>query len=344
MAEYSSPLSLPYPKLHKASKQAYLRWDGEYVYFGKYGTAAADNKYQEWKNRILHGATAASSTYMLIDLINEYATTHAAKVHHEKIKALKELGPLIALRCGEYSPIAYRSHREIIASSGTRCGTYINSIMQLMQRIVRYGVSIGKVDIKLYNTLKTVDPLKSFEVERQGRKRKAADRKDVERTLESMNDMAADITRLLLFTGARPGEICSMKASEIDKNGPRGTWVYRPQLHKTAHRGKSKYIVFGEKGREIVQRWWPAKGDLFFPSQVVVGHYKTKSLLQAVHHACHRVGVPIWTPYQLRHLKLTELSVNEGLQIAAQVAGHGETGTTKGYSHQPDKRAIDDAA
>lgn len=334
---------IPYPKLHKASGQAYLRWNGEYVYFGKYGTGKADSKYQEWKRKIETGCEVVVKGYFLTELIEDYIKANAA-IHSEKIKALRDLGPLAKLDVTEYGPLAYRKHRDRMIASGTRCAGYVNSLMQLMQRVVRYGVSMGRIPISLYQTIKTVNPLKPHEVKRQSKPRKAADRQMVEQTLQQMNPLARDITRLVLFTGARPGEICCMKASEIDKKGPRGRWVYRPALHKTAHKGKQRFIVFGPEGQSIVEKWWPVAGDYFFPSKLIVGHYKTKSLLQAVHHACVRANVPIWTPYQLRHLRLTEVAVDEGLDVAAKLAGHGETGTTQGYAHQPDKKAIDDAA
>lgn len=73
---------------------------------------------------------------------------------------------------------------------------------------------------------------------------------------------------------------------------------------------------------------------------LTTGSYRPASLKQAVEHAAIRAGVPHWTPYQLRHLRMTELSIDKGLEVAASVAGHGELGTTRGYTHEPDAETL----
>ena len=37
---------------------------------------------------------------------------------------------------------------------------------------------------------------------------------------------------------------------------------------------------------------------------------------------------------------MTELSIDKGLEVAASVAGHGELGTTRGYTHEPDADSL----
>ena len=48
-------------------------------------------------------------------------------------------------------------------------------------------------------------------------------------------------------TGMRPGEVCAMCASDLDTTG--AVWLYRPNQHKTAWRGKSRVIAIGPRGR-----------------------------------------------------------------------------------------------
>lgn len=320
-------------KLHKATGQAYVRHEGKCKYFGKWGLLETEQRYRQW----LAGGKSTATCCKIADLIERYNLDRPSKNHADKVKAVSDLGPVASLTVDQYSPLAYRKHREHL-DNGNRCARHINDLMRLMQRIFRWGVSMELVPLEVYERLKTVDPLKPHEVEHQSTPRKPVKREHVERTLKELHQMPADIIRLLLYTGARPGEICGMRGSEIDQYGPQDTWVYRPSKHKTGHHGKRRYIVFGKQGQAILAKYMTS-GHLF-PSSVIIGHYQPASLRQAVYHACGRVGLSHWTPYQLRHLRMTELSIDKGLEVAASVAGHGELGTTRGYTHEPDAETL----
>jgi integrase len=53
------------------------------------------------------------------------------------------------------------------------------------------------------------------------------------------------------LTGARPGEICAMRAGDIDCAGT--VWVYAPASHKTAHHGHKRIICIGPRAQEIIK-------------------------------------------------------------------------------------------
>jgi integrase len=57
--------------------------------------------------------------------------------------------------------------------------------------------------------------------------------------------------QLQRLTGARPGEVCSMRACDIDMSGK--VWLYRPAQHKTRHRGKERVIALGPQAQEIIR-------------------------------------------------------------------------------------------
>ncbi len=60
-----------------------------------------------------------------------------------------------------------------------------------------------------------------------------------------ISSMRSAIVGLQRLTGARPGEILSLRIGEIDRG--EAVWVYTPQSHKTAHRGHSRTIFFGPR-------------------------------------------------------------------------------------------------
>jgi len=53
------------------------------------------------------------------------------------------------------------------------------------------------------------------------------------------------------LTGARPGEICSMRIGDVDRTGD--VWSYKPRTHKTAHKGKTRTISIGPRAQEIIK-------------------------------------------------------------------------------------------
>jgi len=84
-----------------------------------------------------------------------------------------------------------------------------------------------------------------------------------------------------------------------------------------------------------------SEGDYVFPSGVLLNdHYQEASLRQAVGHACTAAGVAKWTPYQLRHMRITEVAVEHGLEAAAAVVGHSSIRTTQIYQHMPDAESV----
>jgi integrase len=72
----------------------------------------------------------------------------------------------------------------------------------------------------------------------------------VEATLPFLSPTVSAMVQLQRSTGARPGEICSMRSGDIDRSQP--VWVYTPRSHKNSHRDQSRKIPIGPKGREIL--------------------------------------------------------------------------------------------
>jgi integrase len=177
----------------------------------------------------------------------------------------------------------------------------------------------------------------------------------VEDTLPHLSPIVADMLRLMLLTGARSGEICVMRACDIDMMGP--VWLYRPHRHKTEHRGFGRIIPLGPQAQEIVKHYLKPNVEAYLfsprdamearrqemranrktkvqPSQVcrkrkrpkkLPGErYKPVTIAHAIRVACARHGLDHWHPHQLRHSKATEIRREYGLDAARAVLGqHG---------------------
>src|SRR5262249_36105192 len=58
------------------------------------------------------------------------------------------------------------------------------------------------------------------------------------------------MVELQRLTGMRPGEVGGLKPAEIARAAE--PWVYRPDRHKTAHRGKVRVIPIGPRARALL--------------------------------------------------------------------------------------------
>ena len=164
--------------------------------------------------------------------------------------------------------------------------------------------------------------------------------------------------QLQLCTGMRPGEVCIIRASDIDVSGP--VWEFRPQTHKTAHHGRERLIFIGPRGQEILRSYMATtedEGYLFRPDAAETvrqtlrkasrqtpitpsqakrsrkadpkrtpgERYQRTSYTRAIARACRLAKVPEWSPNQLRHNAATDLRKIHGLEGTRTVLGHSTT-------------------
>jgi integrase len=60
--------------------------------------------------------------------------------------------------------------------------------------------------------------------------------------------------------------------------------------------------------------------------------YDVAAYRRAIHRACAKAGLPIWSPNQLRHLRGTEIRKGYGLEASQAVLGHKELSVTQVYA------------
>jgi integrase len=169
----------------------------------------------------------------------------------------------------------------------------------------------------------------------------------VEQTLPHLPSVPADIIRILLWSSARVGELCRVRACEIDRTGP--VWLWRPQLHKGKHRGLRRTVALGPRCQLVLRKYLgddenaplfsPAAADTqrkaemranrkskMQPSQVCRAKknptcrpgalYNHRSINHAIRRACLKAGVPLWHTHQLRHTAALLAEREAGLEAA----------------------------
>jgi len=176
------------------------------------------------------------------------------------------------------------------------------------------------------------------------------------------------LIQLQLFTGARAGELVSMRSTELDTSDK--IWIYRPADHKTAHHGIERSIYIGPRAQDVIVPFLKGRaiGSFLFsaveaeqarhakapthrrPDQqkshcksdrAVGQHYTTASYRRVISRACIKAGVKSWHPHQLRQNAATLLRKEFGLDVARIVLGHRSPAITDLYAELDREKAFD---
>jgi integrase len=254
---------------HKPSGQAVVTLNGRDQYLGKWNTAESRKEYDrliaEW---LIHGRRLSATRAALSDLaVNEVILAYWQHVQAyyrladgtpttEVDNIRLALRPLKSLYghtpAADFDAPVLETVREKMIRDG-HCRNRINKDVARIKRLFKWAGSKKLVPSSVYQDLDTVEGL------REGRSKASetqpvlpVPRPVVDQTLKVMRPTLADMVRLQLETGMRPGEVCAMRAIDIDMTGP--VWLYRPSRHKTEHHGHTRIIPIGPRAQEIVRR------------------------------------------------------------------------------------------
>jgi integrase len=126
-------------------------------------------------------------------------------------------------------------------------------------------------------------------------------------------------------------------------------------MHKTAHRGQHRDVPIGPQARAILERHLQGRGDDEYvfdprrslarvagsgdiiklrrrPSSRVGTMFTSDAIRVAIARAAAAAGVPAWTTYQLRYLRLVEIRRDYGPEAARATAGHTRESMTAHYA------------
>jgi len=263
---------LPKYSLHRATGQAKVRVNGTDHYLGAYGSDDSRARYDKLMAESFGGATTTRAAITVDELCLQYLAY--AEVYYRDAagnptsevaslrSAMRHLIRLFGtIKAGDFTPTKLAAVQRAMADAG-QCRTGINYQVNRIRRVWRWGVAGELIRSQVYEALRALPALKA------GRT-KAAEKKPigpveqsvVDATLPHLPQVVADMVRLQLLTGCRPGEICSMRPGDIDRSGD--VWTYRPASHKTAWRGKERRIFLGPQAQEILLPYLVRPADCF---------------------------------------------------------------------------------
>lgn len=281
--------------------------------------------------------------------------------------SLKPLRSLYAnLPAADFSPLKLKAVRENMILAGLSRNV-INQRIGRIVRMFKWAVSEELVAETVYNALATVPGLqKGRSKARETKPVLPVTDAQVDGAMPFLSSVAQAMVQVQRLTGARPGEVCSMRPWDIDQTG--GVWIYRPASHKTQHRGKLRAIAIGPKAQEMLRPFLDGRNPevcVFSPQEAIAEiravrrtnrkskvqpsqvcrkkrkpkrkpgtGYTVSSYLHAIKRACKRAGIEPWHPNQLRHSHATEVRKRFGLEAAQVALGHSQAQVTEVYAER----------
>ncbi|MEX1229498.1 MAG: site-specific integrase [Planctomycetaceae bacterium] len=168
------------------------------------------------------------------------------------------LRPLVKLhgscRVGDFGPLKLKEVRATMIDTGM-CRTNINRAIHGVKKAFAWGVENELVVAPVSQALRAVPSLRAGRTEaRESEPVRPVDEGTINDTLPHLTTVVADMVRLQLLCGMRPGEVCLLRPCDVTR-GTNGVWTYRPAQHKTEHFGKERRIFIGPAGQEILQMY-----------------------------------------------------------------------------------------
>jgi integrase len=166
--------------------------------------------------------------------------------------ALRALFPFSDTPAATFGPRALKTVREALVRDG-RPRVTCNRVVKTIRRMFKWAASEELVSAEAWHSLETVAALQKGrtdapEIEPVDEVPESV----VAETLPHLPPVIAAMVWLQRWTGARPGEVCLLRPSDIDRSGE--VWVYRPEHHKLSWREDSlpRQITIGSEGQKVL--------------------------------------------------------------------------------------------
>jgi len=153
--------------------------------------------------------------------------------------------------------------------------TTVNYHVDSIRRIWRWGVATERVPEDRAGALATV-PRPKLGDTRPPRIIEPADAAHVKAILPFLLPPVRAMVVLQLATGARPGELCALKAGDVQRSGKLyvpgagvqdldalGVWAHVPPRHKLTWKGKPRYLLFAGGAQKVLEPFLDRAKDAF---------------------------------------------------------------------------------
>jgi integrase len=287
----AKPARVPSYRLHKGRGKnlAAVTINGKPVYLGPHGSAESLEKYHQeiaqWhaarSGRIIEPPPSASGDAFLginnlVEAYLNFAEKHYVKETGEQtpefdciVSAVEPVTDVYGLsNSHEFGPKKLKLVREhMIGLKWTR-GT-INKAISRIKRMFKWAVAEELVSPTISHGLQALQGLRGGRSRAKETERvKPVDKAHVLAVIPHVTPQVADMLKVLLLTGMRPGEVVAMRAEDINRS--KEIWIYEPPDHKNQWRGDKRQIPLGPKAQEIITPYLTkgkADAHLFSPAE-----------------------------------------------------------------------------
>ncbi len=371
-------VDVPAYRTHKAKGLGYVRLAGRMVYLGRAGSYAS---YEKYRRTIAHWLATGEAPRLSSDMAlptPTVAEVAAAYLRWARTYYLdgagrpsSGIGPAEAAAKGlvglygstpasAFGPLALRALQGAMVHAKL-CRNVVNQRVTCVKRMFRWAVAQEMVPPELFTALAAVEPLrKGRSGARETPPVRPVPHEHVDAVLPYLPPTLRAMVQVQRLTGMRSGELCVMRACDIDASG--AVWVYRPASHKTAYRGHERVVLLGPRVQEILAPLLErvrTEGHLFSPvramgerrpvamrTAVIAAscegndrRYNPRSYHRALRYAMRAAEraralakEEFWHPHQLRHLYATDLRRTKGLEAARLLLGHRTLAQTLEYA------------
>lgn len=263
---------------HKPSGQGVVTLDGRDHYLGCHGTSESRRRYDaliaEW---LSGGRTLSARTDFTVSELaarywqfaeDYYRKNGEPTVELQKLRA--NLRPLVRLygttQASQFGPLSLKAIRQTlivdgyVPSRGEKTGTvrrkyarrHINDSICRLKRVFKWGVENELVPPSVFHGLQAIVGLKRGRCEaRETEPVRSVPDAFVDAIEPHVSRQIWGLIQLQSLSGMRPGEAIIMRGLDLDTAG--AIWLYRPEYHKTQHRGHDRVIELGPRAQAVLK-------------------------------------------------------------------------------------------
>ena len=201
------------------------------------------------------GITVAALTLKYLDHAEVYYRTAAGKTTSsvDGIRmAARALFPFSDTAAAGFGPKSLKIVRDSLVREG-RPRVTCNRVVKTIRRMFKWAASEELVPADVWHALESVSALqKGRSVAPELPPVDEVPDAVVRETLPHMPRIVAAMVWFQRWTGARPGEVCLLRPSDIDRSGE--VWVYTPEHHKLDWRedASPRRVAIGVEGQKVL--------------------------------------------------------------------------------------------
>ena len=275
------------------------------------------------------------------------------------------------------NPIQYARKKKVDpkAPKQFRSRQYVNKCMNKLLRVFKWAVATGMFPAANFMAIKCIEPLKRGRCgAREAKAVKPVCDLLVEQTMPHLTPVLQAMVKFQRLTGCRPGELVRITPAMVNRS--RDVWAIELADHKTAYRGKERFIYVGPQAQAVLLPYLLRESDKpsFSPiesekQRLAAKHesrkiplscgnrpgtnrarkprkapgeaYSTGTYAKAIKYCCGRNKLTHWHPNQLRHSAATQIRKEHGIDAASVVLGHSGLAVTQVYAEQDRAKAMD---